>query len=540
MTDKILSAVLLTATATAFCASCSTDELAEQQQGETKTVSLTATLGETPTRAGINSRSDNTHTLYWHDSDQILVRTKSTSDGSYSGVQFDIAPGTATGVTSATFKGTVNGNAQIDTYAVYPYNENHEFKDDNTLTFNLPSEYNYDTVESGIFPKNGAYRTTNTHVPMIGTIVDGTAQFKHLGALLVIRIDKMPAESGNIMVSADQRLTGNFTVDLSVATPEIATEEVDAANNTVRFTYSNATKGGGVDYVNFTYSNATKGGVGVFYLPIPTGSYTNLRVAMYDDGASALLVAKYGSLNVDRADIIAIPVYQGSDGTSYSCDYVVNGHKFIDLCLPSGTLWAETNVGATNAADYGNYYAWGETETKSNYHNSYNNYKYYDTENNVFTKYPNSDDVLESEDDAAYMNWGSFCKTPTYGNFGELGSNCTWEWTTQPNSSNQDTYGCLFTSKKNGKTVFFPAAGYKDCTSTHWTGGGGCYWSTLYSQDKRSYRFLLQNNEVSITDSDYRYRGLPIRPVAKTYGSELEDATGLTPMDKNDFDDSWK
>ncbi len=223
-TYKFLSAVAVTA---ALCTSCSTDDITAQQQTETTETSLTATLGETTTRAGINASSGNAHTLYWHNNDQILVRTKGT-DGTYSQAKFDIAQGTATGVTSATFQGYVGKKAQIDTYAVYPYNENHEFTGEKSLTFNLPSEYVYETVETGIFPKDGAYRTTNTNVPMLGTISDGTAKFKHLGGLLVIRIDKMPSESGTILVHADQSLSGNFTVDLSAATLEIATEAVGA------------------------------------------------------------------------------------------------------------------------------------------------------------------------------------------------------------------------------------------------------------------------------------------------------------------------
>ncbi len=530
MKNKFLTLVALAAAA--MTTACSGDTLAtdaEQQPQEPQTVSLTASVdGDNTTRVGM-SRDNGKVSFYWHADDMITVHIKKKDDPDYLYyAHFSIATDTETGAKTATFKGKVDAGYEVGTYALYPADGGHDMAL-NKFGFYLEPSYSYRTVDSNIFPKTTdgvtTYPQNSIRMPMLGTISDGNISFKHLGGVLLIRVDKMPTEKGAIVVSADQRLWGTYLIqDPESSTPYIASNLLS----------SSSADGDHLHTVTFNYSGATVGGVGVFYLPVPTGEYTNIKINVNG------VTAEFGSLKVERGDVITIPVYQGTDG-SYGCDYVVNGHKFIDLCLPSGTLWAETNVGADNAADYGNYYAWGETETKSNYHNSYNNYKYYDTENNVFTKYPNSDDVLESEDDAAYMNWGSFCKTPTYGNFGELGSNCTWEWTTQPNSSNQDTYGCLFTSKKNGKTVFFPAAGYKDCTSTHWTGGGGCYWSTLYSQDKRSYRFLLQNNEVSITDSDYRYRGLPVRPVAKTYGSELEDATtGLTPMDKNDFDDSWK
>ena len=521
MTDKFLSAVVLTAATAALCTSCSTDTLAEQQQNEAKAVSLTATLNETPTRAGLNSRSGNTHTLYWHDSDQILVRTKSTADGSYEGVKFDIAEGTATGVTSATFKGLVGDDAQIDTYAVYPYDADYEFTDENSLTFHLPSEYEYTTVESGIFPKDGTYRTTNTCVPMLGTISDGTASFKHLGGLLVIRIDKMPAESGKFIVSADQRLTGDFTVaDLSASDAKIATEDASTENS-----------------VTFNYSNATEGAVGVFYLPVPTGSYTNLKVNMAPDDATATsMTATYGSLNVERADIIAIPVYAGTD-LSFSCDYVVNGHKFVDLCLPSGTLWAETNVGAETAADYGDFYAWGEIETQTDY--SWNTYKY-NTSSGSMTKYNSTDGktILDNEDDAAYMNWGSFCRMPIPAEFTELLNYCSWEWTTMSNSANIYVNGCKVTSNKNGNSIFLPASGCHLNGSLDNQGSDGYYWS--------SSLYYSSANDLGFGSSGYhkicdngRCNGFSVRPVAKTYSKVTSGATA-PDMSTSGFDTGWE
>ncbi len=522
-TYKFLSAVAVTA---ALCTSCSTDDITAQQQTETTETSLTATLGETSTRAGINAGSGNTHTLYWHNNDQILVRTKGT-DGTYSQAKFDIAQGTATGVTSATFQGHVGMKTQIDTYAVYPYNENHEFTGEKSLTFNLPSEYNYETVETGIFPKDGAYRTTNTNVPMIGTISDGTAKFKHLGGLLVIRIDKMPSESGTILVHADQSLSGNFNVDLSAATPEIATKKVD---------------GSGYKEVTFTYTNATVGGVGVFYLPVPTGSYTNLKVGIQVSGTTDAITATYGPLIVDRADIIAIPVYQGTDASgciSYSCDYVVNGHTFIDLCLPSGTLWAEMNVGAKSDIDDGNYYAWGEVESKSKY--TWDNYKYGTSKDNI-TKYNSKDGktVLDKKDDAAYMNWGSFCRMPTKDEFDELCNSayCKWVWTNFLNSS---TGYFMVVSKKNGKTITLPASGL--VTDTSFDHGYCClYWSsTLYSSNDASFAYCLyskgSNNCSSYQD---RNKGCPVRPVAKTYSTMSSSGSSVADMSTGGFDNTWE
>ena len=88
---------------------------------------------------------------------------------------------------------------------------------------------------------------------------------------------------------------------------------------------------------------------------------------------------------------------------------VINGHKFVDLGLPSGLLWAETNVGASTPYADGDYYAWGETQTKSDY--SWDTYKW----GNSLTKYNSSDGktTLEASDDVATVKWGKESRMPS-------------------------------------------------------------------------------------------------------------------------------
>ena len=95
---------------------------------------------------------------------------------------------------------------------------------------------------------------------------------------------------------------------------------------------------------------------------------------------------------------------------SSSTYILINGHKFVDLGLPSGLLWAHTNVGAASSVDDGDYFAWGETEHKSYYDKS--TYKWGDyNEWGGFnmTKYNLTDKktTLDSEDDVATVNWGA-------------------------------------------------------------------------------------------------------------------------------------
>ncbi len=215
------------------------------------------------------------------------------------------------------------------------------------------------------------------------------------------------------------------------------------------------------------------------------------------------------------------PVSEGqqSGGGSSSSD----GHQYVDLGLPSGTLWAACNVGANNPWDYGYYFAWGETTTKSTY--SWSNYKYCkDGDYHKLTKYCNRSDygnngytdsrtTLERSDDAAYQNWGSDWCMPTQAQFQELLDNCTNEWTT--NYQGKGVAGRIFKSKKNGNTIFFPAAGYKGSDGKpSYVGSYGYYWSSSLGTDyPGSARSLYFDSSNVSTYGDYRRCGSSVRPV---------------------------
>ena len=198
----------------------------------------------------------------------------------------------------------------------------------------------------------------------------------------------------------------------------------------------------------------------------------------------------------------------------------INGHKFIDLGLPSGLLWAETNVGAETAADDGNYYAWGETEPQSS--NSYSSSSYkYSTSSGDYTKYNSTDgkDVLDKEDDAAYVNWGSFCHMPTKADFDELMNTdyCSWERTSMTTSAGSSIMGYKVTSTKNGNSIFFPASGVCGSGNVGFYGTGGQYWSsTLFSDySDAAYLFMFTSSSKPQYTYGYRSDGRTVRPVAQ-------------------------
>lgn len=130
----------------------------------------------------------------------------------------------------------------------------------------------------------------------------------------------------------------------------------------------------------------------------------------------------------------------------------------VDLGL--SVNWADRNLGADSPSGYGNYYAWGETETKDNY--SWNNYKWAQgsktslTKYNTRSAYGNVDEIvqLELEDDAAWVNTGGEWRMPTDAEMTEMRDNCTRKWETIDGVS-----GCRFTSNINGASIFIPAAG---------------------------------------------------------------------------------
>ncbi len=195
----------------------------------------------------------------------------------------------------------------------------------------------------------------------------------------------------------------------------------------------------------------------------------------------------------------------------------INGHKFIDLCLPSGVLWAETNIGAETAADDGDYYAWGETEPQSSNSYSWSSYRFVET--GSLTKYNSTDGIvaLEKEDDVAYVKWGDFCRMPTDQEFAELrnSDNCIWTWTSQTTSSGSSIDGYKVTSTRNGNSIFLPASGYRYDGDLMYHGSNGLYWSNaLYSIRKAFYQGF-RNGYYNWEGYNSRYYGQTVRPVAK-------------------------
>ena len=194
-------------------------------------------------------------------------------------------------------------------------------------------------------------------------------------------------------------------------------------------------------------------------------------------------------------------------------------HDFVDLGLPSGTLWATMNVGAEAPEDYGDYFAWGETEEKDSY--DWSTYKWCNGSSNTLTKYCTNSSFgyngfvdnkteLDPEDDAATANWGSGWRMPSLTQIQELIANCTSEWTTR-----NGVKGRLFTSNINGASLFLPAAGFRWDGELDYAGSWGGYWSrTLDSIGPVvAYSLDFSSGNVGWGYNSYRYSGNSVRAV---------------------------
>lgn len=180
-----------------------------------------------------------------------------------------------------------------------------------------------------------------------------------------------------------------------------------------------------------------------------------------------------------------------------------NGHEYVDLGL--SVMWATCNVGANKPEQYGNYYAWGETETKSVY-----------KQNNSLTRGKNINDISGNVNyDVARANWGGSWRMPTKTEFEELKYKCTWIPTTQ-----NGVKGCKVVGP-NGNYIFLPAGGSIFETSGNVArnaGRFGRFWSSTPCSTESAYHLCIDSqsrNGCSVLNNFGRPDGFSIRPVIK-------------------------
>ena len=258
----------------------------------------------------------------------------------------------------------------------------------------------------------------------------------------------------------------------------------------------------------------------------PTGGYNmffetnNAPIYVPAESVEAYKSAQYWSDYADRIQAIPSPS--------------VPIPEAIDLGLPSGLKWASFNLGATKPEEYGDYYAWGETEPyycsqdpltwkegkEAGYTYTWASYKwwcmgtyasltkYCSKSSYGYNGFADNKTVLDLEDDAASVNLGGKWRMPNDAEFTELRNNCTWEWTIV-----NGIYGRKVTGP-NGNNIFLPAAGYRSGTDLYIAGSSGYYWSSSLNTDMPYDAWVVYFNSDKVSRIEYgRHDGISIRPV---------------------------
>ena len=212
-----------------------------------------------------------------------------------------------------------------------------------------------------------------------------------------------------------------------------------------------------------------------------------------------------GDGTIDVADIGAVIDIMAGKGDDTPA--APAGAVAVNLGLPSGTLWANMNVGAQKAEDYGDYFAWGETKPKGVY--SWATYTHCDglegTCHNI------GSDIAGTAYDAARANWGGQWQMPTHNQIRELADNCSYVWMEQ-----NGVYGCKFTGP-NGNSIFLPAAGRRSDSDLVRAGKNGYYWASTLDENASDYAPFLQIGSNSVLPNNLfdRFYGFSVRPVRR-------------------------
>lgn len=243
---------------------------------------------------------------------------------------------------------------------------------------------------------------------------------------------------------------------------------------------------------------------------------TDKRVTWCTSDASIAIVSD-GKVTAVKAGEAVITAKVGEK--SATCKVVVK------KTIPSGAVdlglsvyWASCNIGAITPEEYGDYYAWGETEPKEDY--SWSTYKFGTGSSGPFSKYNTKESygpvddktVLGPEDDVASVKLGGTWRMPTDAEWTELRTECAWDWTSDYNGTG--IKGRIIIAK-NGNSIFLPAAGYRLDADLYNASNGVDYWSSsLYTAGPYGAWYVHFGPNSSYNDRGYRYYGYTIRPVS--------------------------
>ena len=288
--------------AVSICSCTKENDVAGQEEG-LRTVTLCASE-EGVTRVGFDRKG----AFYWSKGDQIAVTTKANKTAFAELILDEDCIGKAQG----TFTGTASSDPEG--YAFYPAGRAESMSGDN-LTFNYASVYAVQKPDQTFFVTDQG--TGNSfYSPMWGKIENGSVTFKHLGGVLCLQVDRMPSAEGTVIVTSDQQMYGTYTVNLAGENPTYAIGE-EASQNKVTF--------------NFTEAVIDK--PGVFYLPLPVGNFTNVKVRVQNADNTMYSETALGNVSISRRALVAKAV-----ATSYSAN--LPAHEGVRVYVNNQAGWS--------------------------------------------------------------------------------------------------------------------------------------------------------------------------------------------------------
>lgn len=244
-------------------------------------------------RAGFDDKG----VFYWSEGDRLGVTMQDGNGYTTGFTALTLAEGGA-GQATASFSGNMMGT--IAGYAAYPYNDGHSISTaeggTTTLTYNFPKEYSYTKVDAD-YQTETKGKGNSYNPAMWGKIENSNVALKHLGGVFCIKFAKLPmGDNLKLTFTADQKIAGKYTVILSGDAPALeATNATDDSEKTV----------------SIAFSNNVENTSGTFYIPVPTGSYTNVRVKILN-GTEELANVFGGNYSIARRDLKKLSIASGT------------------------------------------------------------------------------------------------------------------------------------------------------------------------------------------------------------------------------------
>lgn len=449
--------------------------------------------------------------VLWKSGDQVSIFAGSTINEHYQ--VSDASDGrTSASLYQVTGTGFVAGGEIPNNVAFYPYASRAEIAKSGSAyvirDIALPATQDYANASFG----DGAFPMT----AVTGSTSDYNLKFKNvLGGLKLQLTGTATITSISVTGNNNEKLCGAAEVTVSnTAAPAISL--TDATAKTVTLDCG--------DGVQLNENTAT-----AFIIALPpmtmNGGFT---ITVTDSNDKQMEIKTTKSQTITRSNLLSMPAV-----TFVAPDPTPVPAQAVDLGLTSGLKWATCNVGASAPEEYGDYFAWGETEPyyEDGYAQSgspvwksgktgYNwaSYKWCNGSYSTQTKYctnssygtVDNNTELDPEDDAAAVNWGGSWRMPTDAEWTELRTGCTWTWTTQDGVN-----GRLVTGP-NGNSIFLPAAGYRYNAYLNNAGSYGFYWSSSLSTGRPGLAYGVDFDSGNVNrSSSGRYDGFSVRPVSE-------------------------